>query len=490
MNNQFNNYPSGGNRGALSFNSSNDGNRGALSFNSSNDGNPFNQFTSSTPYMVQTMQNGRNLTNFNEGYAHPNQIIEKTNFMNQGYVLHNNLHDNLLAEHIVEHYINIDSDDRKIETYPDPFNYVVTFKSLGKTLYKSFKRKGNDFSKDDEAEIPETPGPVIMRPFKNVKFVKLDHVVLSRYNGNRYTLEQNIVVDSKNNKVTIENIYLNKHCHKQDKGNGCYLCRSKDISCSNFCECNCKGCNLHTKCTKCFQNTKPVNQKNSASENTPETCICKSDERCHTCGELTCRCSMNDRYKFLILKVKELKNNRMYSTNTATADNTFILHVDRSIGNFHNVWITRFGTCTFPNSLLFNLERLSIEFYNNKGERLRIGVILQCNIKINGIHHKICMIFGKVDDSVKNSISGAKLELPISELCNIKSWYKTMFNNILLHISDSDIKSTLNNNYDTLFGSVDRLDIDDLIKRDITNNVFFIIGVVQNELNTLTKYED
>lgn len=456
MNNQFNNYP--------------------------NDGSPFNQFTSPSAYMMQPMQNCRGITNLNEGYAQANQMIGKTNFINPGYVLHNNLHDNLLAEHIVEHYINIDSDDRKIETYPDPFNYVVTFRSLGKMVYRSFKKKrGGDLLNDDYSEIPETAGPVIMRPFKNVKFVKLDHTILSRYNSNRYTLEQNILVDAKNNKVNVDNIYLNKHCHKQDKNNSCYLCRSKDISCSNFCECKCKVCCAHTKCTKCFA----VKFEDSTNEN----CTCKTDDRCHTCGEMICKCSINDRNKFLILKVKELKNNRMYSTNSATSDNTFILHVDKSIGDSHNIWVARNGTCTFPSSLLFNLDRLSIEFCNNRGGRLLVGIIFQCNIKINRVHHKICLIFGKVEDSIKKTICGIKIEFPINELCNIKSWYTTALNNILLHIQDNEVKSILNNHFNILLNSVERLDIDDLIKCDITNNVFFVVGVVQNELNTLTKYE-
>jgi len=199
---------------------------------------------------------------------------------------------------------------------------------------------------------------------------------------------------------------------------------------------------------------------------------------------------MNDRNKFLILKVKELKNNRTYSTNTSTSDNTFILHVDRSIGNFHNIWITRYGTCTFPNSLLFNLERLSIEFYNNRGERLKVGVVFQFNIKINGVHHKICLIFGNIEDSIKKNISVIKLEFPIGELCNIKNWYKMMFNNILSHIQDNEIKLTLNNNYEVLLNNISQIDVDDLIKCDITNNVFFIVGVIQNELNTQTKYEN
>lgn len=442
-----------------------------------------NQFTFPTAHMMQNMRNNNHLTNFNDGYVQQNNIIEKPNFTNPKNVLHNNLNDNLLTENIVEYYINIDSDDRKIETYPDPFNYVVTFKSLGKTFYKSFNKKRNN---DDTeiSEIPETPGPVIIRPFKNVKYIKLDHVVLSRYNSNRYTLEQNIMVDTKHDKIIVDNIYLNKHCHKLDKNNSCYLCKSK-ISCNNFCECKCKKCNAYNKCRKCFA----IKDQNFKTEDSNNVCMCETDDKCHSCAEMICKCSINDRNKFLILKVKELKNNRTYSTNTATSDNTFILHVDRSIGNFHNIWITRYGICSFPTSSLFNLERLSIEFCNNKGQKLSIGIIFQCNIKINNEHHKICLIFGKIEDTIKKTINGIKIELPISEISNVKNWYKIMFNKLLPHIQDDQTKLTLNNNFDLLLNSVEHLDIDDLVKWDITNNIFLIVGVYQNELNTLINYE-
>ena len=113
---------------------------------------------------------------------------------NNNNLLHNNLKDNLLKEELVEYQINIDSDDRKFDAYPDPFNYVVTFKSLGRSIYY---KKHNGF-KIECGEIPETPGPVIMRSFKNVKYAKLDHCIISRYNLNRYSINHIIkVVDGK-----------------------------------------------------------------------------------------------------------------------------------------------------------------------------------------------------------------------------------------------------------------------------------------------------
>jgi hypothetical protein len=454
MNNQFNSYPNGG--------------------------NPFNQFTSSSAYMLQNMTNSRGMSNFDGGFIQPAQIIERTNFTNPGTVTHNNLHDNLLSEHVTEYFINIDSDDRKIETYPDPFNYVVTFKSLGKSTYKPFKKKNGDFNGFENIELPETPAPVIMRQFKNVKFVKLDHIVLSRYNSNRYTMEQHIAVDTKNSRVSIESALLSKHCHKLNASAGCYMCRTRGNCNGSLCGCNCKECLVYARCTKCFV---------GVGAQYTGVCSCKSDDGCHTCRNTICRCSMNDMNKFLILKIRELKNNRIYSTNTATSDNTFILHLDKCIGAENNIWISRCSTCTFPSSLLLNLDRLSIEFCNNRGEKLSIGIILECNIRVNDAYHHISLIFGKVDECIRGTLSGIKLDLPIGELPNTKSWYSTVFNVLLSHISDTEMKTTLSSNHEKICASITELDFNSLIRYNATNNVFLIIGAVQNELNTLTKYE-
>lgn len=424
--------------------------------NYNNNNNNNNNFKSSSTYMMQNMQN--NTGNFNNVFDQPSNIIGKTNFSNTSNTVHNNLHDNLLTEYISEYHINIDSDDRKIEAYPDPFNYTVTFNSSGKMVYSSIRRKNGDFSGFDNIELPETPAPVIMRPFKNVKFIKLDHVILSKYNIRKYTIEQHITIT--NNQINLEKTTINKHCHfPQNKESGCYLCLQKE-------NCECKN---KDKCSKC------------------------SKEKCHTCEKTLCECSICDKYKFLTLRIKELNNNHIFSTNTETSDNTFILYPDKYINNTFNMWIARYGTCSFPNSSLHNLNRLSIEFCNNRGERLQTTIIINYIIKINNENnYKICLTFGKIDPSIKKKNSNTnKIEFKITDLYNITYWYKLVFNNILSHINDNEIKSLLSsdNNYEIILNSIKNLEFPDIIKSDISNNVFIIVGVLQNELHTMTKYD-
>lgn len=406
-----------------------------------------------------------NYSNLNDAFSYSNQLIEKSNFTNTKQTLHNNLNDNLLSENVVEYLVNIDSDDRKIETYPDPFYYTVSFRSSGKEIYKNFKNQ--------EVELPETPAPVITRAFKNVKFVKLDHIILSKYCVNRYSIEQHIMIDTDSGNLTIQNISIDKHCYKNNGICNCFLKNKTN---------NCHLCSEYEKCIKCL----------SIKSN---TCVCNfnlnsnNDNACHTCGNSSCCCSIIDNCKFIVLKIKELQNNRIFSTNTATSDNTFVLYADKNIGNSHNMWLSRQSLCSFPANSLYNLNRLTIEFCNNRGERIQSGIILNFNITINKIRHTICLIFGSIDKSIEKNICYPKIKFPMSELCKINSWYKILFNNLVNHVTDTKIRDILNNNYDIICKSMDKFEILDLVNSGITNNVFFVIGVMENGLNTMVNYE-
>ncbi|AYV81706.1 MAG: hypothetical protein Harvfovirus54_3 [Harvfovirus sp.] len=403
----------------------------------------------------------KNAYDLNESYKQQTQMINKPNFTNKNNVIHNNLNDNLFVENIVDYHINIDSDDRKLDAYPDPFHYVVTFKSLGRSTYHT-KYKG---FKVECGEVPETPAPVIMRSFKNVKYATLDHVILSRYNVNRYSIEQRINIC--NGQVILNTISIDKHCHKFERDNECFICRFGKSDCC---------CSKWNVCQSCFINRAPGG------------CICKLVDICHTCENFYCRCMINE-HKFLILKIKELKNNHIYSTNTGTSDNTFVLLQDKFIGNYQTVWLSRNGTCTFPSSLLQNIERLTIEFCDNRGERIKMGIILQFNIIINECYHRVNVIFGCVCPSLLLRIHGLKIMLPIYELTHPENWYTAVFQNVLSHIIDKELIAVLQSNFSLFLAQIVNLRVWEIVRCEITNNVFLILGVMQNELNTATDYD-
>jgi len=83
-------------------------------------------------------------------------LIDRQDFSNKNNVLHNNLGDSLLAEHIVEYDVYISSIDRATKYYPSPFNFTTSFGGVQSTL------------------------PIIARRFENVKYINLDYVYLPR----------------------------------------------------------------------------------------------------------------------------------------------------------------------------------------------------------------------------------------------------------------------------------------------------------------------
>lgn len=139
--------------------------------NGNQEHNPFANFTSNTYPMIQN--NG--LNDYGQAFQSNQPMIEKTNFRNQNNVLHNNLHSNLLSEHISEYKLCIDSKDRNISYYLDPFKFNVD-------LAPSATSGANGSSYN----LP--PQPSLPRSFRNVKYIKLDTAILPKYYGITYDM--------------------------------------------------------------------------------------------------------------------------------------------------------------------------------------------------------------------------------------------------------------------------------------------------------------
>lgn len=139
-------------------------------YNNKNTPNPANLTASNQ--VQQTYGNYQ--TSFNplpsipfNGYD-PKSIFNNNNFVNRNDILHNNLHSIILNEEIREYSILIDSKDRNYQIYPDPFCYEVRFGPLP----KSREKVGN------KTIVYEDPNPVINENFVNVRYIKLEDVLL------------------------------------------------------------------------------------------------------------------------------------------------------------------------------------------------------------------------------------------------------------------------------------------------------------------------
>jgi hypothetical protein len=141
--------------------------------------NPMGQFAQST-YAPQ-------LNSFQAAYQSHDPLIEKTNFKNQNNVLHNNLRSNLQNEFITEYTIDIDSKDRDISVYPNPFKYTVAFAPVtkGTTMREEWIDPANKSLGKHMVTVSYigTPAPYISRTFRNIKYIRVDNITLPRYDG-------------------------------------------------------------------------------------------------------------------------------------------------------------------------------------------------------------------------------------------------------------------------------------------------------------------
>lgn len=139
----------------------------------------FNPLSTNT---MQNMMTNPSMSNFNKAFQESTPILDRPNYINQNNLLHNNLGESIIDEHIVEYRINIDSLDRDIKVYPDPFNFTVKFNPATTGYVKRDvpidpynKSKG---TKHIEERFEGNPMPHICRDFRNVKYIRLDCIVL------------------------------------------------------------------------------------------------------------------------------------------------------------------------------------------------------------------------------------------------------------------------------------------------------------------------
>jgi hypothetical protein len=190
--------------------------------------NNYNEYKPNTTFSQMYSNNDTNRSNLENLKDHSQYNIEKAfeknkplskmlDTKNKDDTIYANLNENLMKESIMEIRLNIDSMDRNIIQYPDPFNYIVTFgpvvnsgvnTPLGKNNIKSELRdslKNNKNKNITRKEIVNTEenfilsndskyivdyterlkrsfNPYITRNFDNIKFIRLDNVVLPRFN--------------------------------------------------------------------------------------------------------------------------------------------------------------------------------------------------------------------------------------------------------------------------------------------------------------------
>lgn len=126
-------------------------------------------YTSNNPnFNFQENTYPKKYNNFNQAFKPNEPIIERTNFINQNNMIHNNMKEHILKQDIIEYNIDIDSITRNQTIYPNPFDYNVSFTTSSTTL-----KTKNHFLVFDNS-------PNISRTFKNVKYIRVNCVNLPK----------------------------------------------------------------------------------------------------------------------------------------------------------------------------------------------------------------------------------------------------------------------------------------------------------------------
>ena len=139
--------------------------------------NPANQFNPMSTNQQRISQNNPGMNNFNQSYQPNNNMIPNIKYENKGGMIHNNMGEEILAENIKEYVIHLDSKDRDVTVFKDPFNYIVSFNKEGKSFYKQRKPDGTLITH----EMTGAPAPHIGKEFENIKYIRLDRVMLPKY---------------------------------------------------------------------------------------------------------------------------------------------------------------------------------------------------------------------------------------------------------------------------------------------------------------------
>lgn len=81
--------------------------------------------------------------------------------------------------------------------------------------------------------------------------------------------------------------------------------------------------------------------------------------------------TLASRYRYVIVRIQELDNNRMYSTNNYVRDDSFVMYNDKTLGDANvGVWIASPYKRTYLKSALKNIDKFTIDIVDPKGNTI------------------------------------------------------------------------------------------------------------------------
>jgi len=287
--------------------------------------NSLNNMRHPSQFGINELNLGRN--NFSQAYQPYNQLIPQRPTNNDGHFAHNNVNSNILSEIITEYTINVDSADRDLGNYPSPYNFEI---SLGGAGTSSGKING------EKATFGGVPNPRIDMNFKNVKYVKLKYILMPKVML-YFTESFRTTPEAAANQVKYYD--ANHIALDSDKKMGFKNPGKADASTYLGDKINNIDYGLYTKTKQ------------------------------HILAN----------YRYLLLRIKELDNDKILTSTNSNRDNCFILYRDSNYQDAKtDLWVATQPTKIFYDDNLKNLSKLSIEILTQDG--------LQFELKYYGLN--------------------------------------------------------------------------------------------------------
>ena len=291
--------------------------------------------------------------NYQQNFTENKPINIKPDFTYNNNTLDENIGNPVNKDTITEYRLNIDSIDRDIELYPDPFQYKVTFgpivnsgintMSLKEELKAELKKnsktkisnnpnirsKIDDNVEDDILLFGTSPNfiinyenrqkkiynPYISRDFINIKFIRLDNIVLPRFSS-----------------VIINCDW--KYC---------------DDSCNDECPPSC-SMNIKDDLDRHFQNNLACYRY---IPNVNDTTLLFTD-------------------RFVMVNIPELSNRQNLATNPIN-DNSFTVFPDRVTGILYYRGNPYYAVKIYQDNALGNITTLTFTFFDSWGNQIKLN---------------------------------------------------------------------------------------------------------------------
>jgi hypothetical protein len=358
----------------------------------------FNSPESTNSANSANLENLRNYSQFGieKNFEANKPIMFMPDTKNKHETLYDNLNENLLKESIKEYRLNIDSIDRDVRIYPDPFNYIVSLgpvtnsginSSVARTNLKQDLRSEHKNQKKKHLNIKknylEKEELRYQEEFiyQDQNQVQLQHQDQDQDQDQYQYQYQDQEVINKDGDLTdaIQSeifVFDNPKAIKEytvnlERSFNPYIIR--DFKNVNYIKLDCAVIPKYTSIciNECWDFCRRMHHKKNFFK----------DEY----DRIKDYIILNDRYipderneynplgdRFIQIFIKELQSTRNFGTNPTT-DKSFLLIFDKTLGALYLKLIPYSATKVYKESLLGNITKLSIQFYDSWGKALKIN---------------------------------------------------------------------------------------------------------------------